>query len=613
MVELSILIPARNEQFLTLTVANVLAAAETEPEIVVALDGYWPVPALPVHPRVTVLHFPVALGQRAATNRAAQVAAGRYVMKADAHCWFAPGFDRTLLADIQPDWTIVPTMTNLHAFDWVCPQGHHRYQGPSGPCLVEGCGQPTVQELVWKPRAHSPHSHSYTFDTEPHFRYFKEFEKRPEGRGDRNGGLTETMSLQGSCFMLSRQRYFDLNICDESFGSWGSQGIEVAVKSWLSGGRVMCSWKTEYAHLFRTKGGDFGFPYWLPRQQVEFAKSTARELFFRNRWPGQVRPLSWLIEKFWPLTPWWTDEDLQALKAQEQSTWVKPTFASTVSEKCTVAGTPSVSAAAPPVVIAAPATSAESGSAAPAGIVYYTDNRLSRELWATCWAQLQRASHACGLEVLAVSLEPLAFGRNLVLPLTRGYLAMFKQILAGLEALDTEFAFLAEHDVLYHESHFRFVPPRRDRVYYNTNVVKVRLSDGHCLHYDCQQTSGLVADRQLLLAHYRTRVAKTQAQLRALGDSRGFRDFIRRQGFEPGTHGRAERVDDLQSESFASAVANLDLRHDGNLTPSRWRPDEFRNARSCRNWQDMGAVPGWGQIEGRVQEFLKEVAYGLSA
>ena len=37
----------------------------------------------------------------------------------------------------------------------------------------------------------------------------------------------------------------------------------------------------------------------------------------------------------------------------------------------------------------------------------------------------------------------------------RGIVTMFRQILAGLEALDTEYAFCVEHDVLYHPSHFQ--------------------------------------------------------------------------------------------------------------------------------------------------------------
>ena len=31
--------------------------------------------------------------------------------------------------------------------------------------------------------------------------------------------------------MLTKRKYFELDICDETFGSWGSQGIEVAAKT----------------------------------------------------------------------------------------------------------------------------------------------------------------------------------------------------------------------------------------------------------------------------------------------------------------------------------------------------------------------------------------------
>jgi len=121
------------------------------------------------------------------------------------------------------------------------------------------------------------------------------------------------MSLQGSFFMMTKYRYKKFNVCDENFGSWGSQGIEVAVKSWLSGGRVVCNHDTWYAHMFRTQGGDFGFPYPQAGKKVQYAKKYAKELFFNNKWDKAIHPLSWLVEKFMPV-PGWTQEDLNKLK-----------------------------------------------------------------------------------------------------------------------------------------------------------------------------------------------------------------------------------------------------------------------------------------------------------
>src|SRR5690606_16745732 len=108
---------------------------------------------------------------------------------------------------------------------------------------------------------------------------------------------------------LTRDKYFELGMDDNSFGSWGSQGIEIAAKTWLSGGRVVVNHRTWYGHMFRTQGGDFGFPYAISGRQVQHAKKHAREIFFNNKWSKQKRNLSWLLEKFWPL-PGWTEEEL---------------------------------------------------------------------------------------------------------------------------------------------------------------------------------------------------------------------------------------------------------------------------------------------------------------
>jgi hypothetical protein len=75
----------------------------------------------------------------------------------------------------------------------------------------------------------------------------------------------------------------------------------------------MVNHKTWYAHMFRTQGGDFGFPYHISGHQVRDAKRTAKDLFFKNKWDKQIHPLNWLVEKFWPV-PGWKDEDLRQLK-----------------------------------------------------------------------------------------------------------------------------------------------------------------------------------------------------------------------------------------------------------------------------------------------------------
>lgn len=522
--DLSILIPARNEIFVTRTVADILEHIEADTEIIVALDGAWADPPLEQHERLTVLYFPESIGQRAATNKAAALAKGEYLMKVDAHCSFAQGFDRVLLADMQPDWTCVPTMKNLHAFDWICRDcGERTYQGAKrcGKCKSEN----VEMDVVWVAKK-SPNSTSYRFDNTMHFQYWSEYAKRPEAQGD----ISETMSLQGSCWMVHRDKYFELDLSEEAFGSWGQQGVEVACKTWMSGGRVMVNKKTWYAHMFRTQDG-FSFPYPLSGNQVKHAREYSRNLFRDNKWSKAVRPFEWILENFAPVPDW----------------------------------------------------EVEGGTSI--GVLYYTDNRLDEEIMRKCQQALKDAVGAT--RIVSVSLDKLEFGENIALHKERGYLTMFEQILTGLKELDTDVVFFAEHDVIYNATHFEFRPTRRDVYYYNTNVWKVRWSDGHALYTDnTRQTSGLCAYRETLIQHYEERVRRTREQWSRHGDNRQFRNWIRRQGFEPGTHGRDERVDDLKAESWQSAEPLYDIRHDGNLTPSRWRKDEFRNPHYTRGWKE---------------------------
>lgn len=142
--------------------------------------------------------------------------------------------------------------------------------------------------------------------------------------------------------------------------------------------------------------------------------------------------------------------------------------------------------------------------------LYYTDNHLLPEISNLCQEQL----NTCKIPIISVSLKPIDFGkRNIVLSLQRGYLTMFKQILAGLEACDTDIVFFCEHDILYHPGHFCFIPPSSMVYYYNVNVWKMDYATGHGLFCDStQQTSGLCAYRNLLLKHYRNRVDRVERE-----------------------------------------------------------------------------------------------------
>jgi hypothetical protein len=231
------------------------------------------------------------------------------------------------------------------------------------------------------------------------------------------------------------------------------------------------------------------------------------------------------------------------------------------------------------------------------GILYYTCNCHRADIEQACRAQLTAARDGHGL--VSVSQQPIAFGDvQIVLPnIGRSPMSMHKQILAGLEQMTMDVVFLCESDVLYHPSHFDFVPPRADTFYYNVNVWRVRYADGHAVRTaECRQVSGCCADRVLMTEHYRKRLA------RILKEGR----FDPSIGYEPGAHGYPRGIDNSRTESWSSKFPNLDIRHDKNLTRSKWAPEEFRNQKYAQGWEETdGLIEGWNMTSVEITAQIK--------
>jgi hypothetical protein len=354
--DLSVIIPARNEVFLRKTIESVLENKRGNTEIIAVLDGAWAEPGIDDHKDVTLIHRAESKGQRASMNEAARLSTAKWIAKLDAHCRVSEGFDVVLRDGAEYDTALVPTMYNLHAFDWACSAcGHRTYQGPK-PTVCSKCARQTPHEqvMVWEPRL-SRKSEFYRFDKDLIFHYWGSYSKRPEAEGD----TVETMSLLGACFFMNRKRYWELGGADERHGSWGQQGVEVALANWLSGGRLATRRGCYFSHLFRTQPG-FGFPYPQSQSAVDRARDYSRDLWLNNKWPKQTRPLSWLLERFAPI-PSWHDEEgkaqLEAVQAAGERFYAERKMAK------------------PP----APAvhTGRAEGSK---GVIYYTDNRLDEGL-----------------------------------------------------------------------------------------------------------------------------------------------------------------------------------------------------------------------------------------
>ena len=210
-------------------------------------------------------------------------------------------------------------------------------------------------------------------------------------------------------------------------------------------------------------------------------------------------------------------------------------------------------------------------------IIYYTCNTHKDDIEQVCRKQLLKA----GLPIVSVSLnKDINFGNTkIVMNGKRSPEMMHKQVLAGLKASQANYVFLCESDVLYHSSHFDFRPPRKDTFFYNTNVWKIRYPDGFATWVDnCQQVSGVCADRELAIAFYERRNSEIE--------EKGFDRC-----YEP--HRRTGEIDDV----WVSEYPNLCIRHDANLTGSKWSLSDFNNRHFAIGWKTANEVAPWGNTK----------------
>lgn len=224
-------------------------------------------------------------------------------------------------------------------------------------------------------------------------------------------------------------------------------------------------------------------------------------------------------------------------------------------------------------------------------ILYYTCNTHRLDIELACRKQLLKAN----LPIISVSLnKEIDFGDfRIILKGERSPLMMHKQILAGLQLLDKyDVGFLCESDVLYHPSHFEINPISEDTFYYNTNVWKVRYPDGHAVWTDdLQQVSGCCGYMDVLFEFYFNRIKQIENE--------GFNRH-----YEPGVK---QSVGSKLVENWQSEFPNIDIRHDKNITLSKWSVDEYRNKQYAKGWTESSEVPHWGVTEGRFIEFLTEI------
>jgi glycosyltransferase involved in cell wall biosynthesis len=268
----SVLIPARNERYLGQTVRNVLSHATGNIEVVAVCDGYR-AEGLPDDPRVRVLYHERPQGMRASINHAAAVSKGNFLLKLDAHCAMAPGFDMMLAEDCDEDWVVTPKRFNLDLDAW------------------QGVGTAIESHYLTYPWANNNPRHQALRG--------REWRERAEQR--RDVLIDDDMSFQGSCWFMTRKHWNRLGgLSMFGYGPFVQEAQEIGLKTWLGGGAVKINKRTYYCHWRKHDGQG----YVLSSRQSRDGILYSIDFWMNNRWPLRVHNLEWLIESFAPVPGW---------------------------------------------------------------------------------------------------------------------------------------------------------------------------------------------------------------------------------------------------------------------------------------------------------------------
>jgi hypothetical protein len=223
------------------------------------------------------------------------------------------------------------------------------------------------------------------------------------------------------------------------------------------------------------------------------------------------------------------------------------------------------------------------------GIIFYTDSRIGEPIKSIA----QKHIYDSGLSIVSASLKPLDFGKNIVVQGERSYPTMVNQILTALENSVDKYVFFCENDVLYHSSHFNFIPPTDNIYYYNLNNWRWDYPKDRLFRYDrLISLSQMCCNRELALAHFKERqrrIAEHPERFLTREPSQA-----RAWGYEPGNkHTHNGGFSNETSGIWHSEFPNIDIRHPGTFSPPKTQLSGFTHPPTGWEETTISNIVGW--------------------
>ena len=224
---LSIIMPGYKDKYSQDTIRDILKNSELgdQLEVIHVWDGFYPEFEIVQDPRVKFIHLGKNRGMRGAINAGIAIARGKFFMRLDEHCCFGRGFDKILTDDCKENEVMTARRFFLDPEKW------------------------EVMDI--EPVEHERLDITNVSDTVRKF-HGKRWKDRDERQN--NEMLSEMTAMQGSMWIANTE-FFKKTVGEldtEGYGPLIQDSVEVCMKYWKAGGRLMLNKNTWFAHKHRS-------------------------------------------------------------------------------------------------------------------------------------------------------------------------------------------------------------------------------------------------------------------------------------------------------------------------------------------------------------------------
>lgn len=224
---LSVIIPDWKDPYSMDTIRDLLknSALGDQLEIIEVFDGHIPEFKLVQDPHVRYVYLGQNRGMRGAINAGIAVARGKFFCRLDEHCCFGNGWDKILTDSCAENEVMTARRYYLNPVEWkvMTDKGYVDYEDLTIQNVSEG-----VRKFAGRPNRTKMHERKDIM-------------------------VDETQAMQGSMWIANRK--FWLKTCGElqteGYGPAYQDSVEVCMKYWRAGGRLMVNKNTWFAHKHR--------------------------------------------------------------------------------------------------------------------------------------------------------------------------------------------------------------------------------------------------------------------------------------------------------------------------------------------------------------------------